>query len=629
MKLDSLHPPGFLRPFSLVPRWATRSILVFACLVVWPLNGHGQRLFEVSSGFPARGGFPPPERLSHEYGPIIVPRSGRLTMTVTASPNVRQEVMNLTREDSSVKKIWFDGEAVNLAAAGFPECNAFGSNPSVCTSVWDSPSGGSLSVEVLQSGVWNIWGEFSSPAQDYTLTVDFEAGPVVVGITPDSGSAGGHTQVRVSGQGFREDAMVLFDEVAATDVVVIDQGTLTCTAPPGLVGGAEITVLNPDPDRRPWNYGRPWGLFGRLAGQYAYTPAPPSSDPLVAEQYLTTVAGFFPEQASVLVDPNSKQQFEEFDLSVPGSGRLRFETWAFIPITGPTYGGPGDELNFEAFNDSSAVRTFVGGDGLVRSTSTECGEIAFVDEVAEHYDAVICQSVDVFGAAAAGQGTFKMWGPARLSALFNDFRSAPYQYYAAGVYFAYQPVVTGVDPSFGTESGGSIVTIRGEHFGTGAQAFFGDVAAANVTVLDKQTLTCTVPPKQAGAPATVDVHVDLLGMRATLESGFTYGGSNDDRDDDGLVFPVEIFMGLNPDVFDSRDAFTLAVEGIVLKFTFRRAKGTTLEGVVQWSADLRAWNGEGFSESVVADMGAYELVEAQLSIVPGSRDARFVRLLVR
>ena len=550
-------------------------------------------------------------------------------MTVTASPNVRQEVMNLTREDSSVKKIWFDGEEKNLAAAGFPECNAFGSNPSICTSVWDSPAGGQLSVEVLQSGVWNTFGEFSSPAQNYTLTVDFEAGPVVTAIAPNSGSAGGHTQVTVSGTGFEADAMVLFDEVAATDVVVINQGTLTCTTPPGLIGGAEITVLNPDPDRRPWNYGRPWGLFGRLPGQFTYTPAPPSGDPLSAEQYLLTVAGFFPEQASVLVDPSSKQQFEEFNLSIPGPGRLRFETWAFTPITGPTYGGIGDELNFEAFNDSSAVRTFVGGDGVVRSTATECTEIGFVDEVAEYYDAVICQSVDIFDAPAAGQGTFRMWGPARLSALFNDFRSAPYQYFSAGVYFAHQPMITSVEPGFGVESGGTVATIRGEHFGSGAQVNFGDVTAENVAVLDGQTLTCTVPPKAAGGVATVDVHVDLLGMRATLESAFTYGGGLGDQDNDGLDLPVEIFMGLDPDVFDSRDAFTLDVDQLVLTFTFRRAKGTTLEGIVQWSADLAVWHGDGFSESVVADMGSYELIEARLSIAVGSQDTRFVRLLVR
>jgi hypothetical protein len=157
-------------------------------------------------------------------------------------------------------------------------------------------------------------------------------------------------------------------------------------------------VLVPDPIEARWNYGRPWGVFGTLPGGFTYSPAKTRGPAQSTERLLGTYSGFFKEQRNVNVDPQSKQQFAEFNFNIPGAGRLRWEAWAFIPITGPVYGPPSDPLNFEAFNDSTAVRGFRRGDGQPANTNVTCTSLTYF------YAPVICGSTQIVDVTGSGAG---------------------------------------------------------------------------------------------------------------------------------------------------------------------------------------------------------------------------------
>ena len=132
---------------------------------------------------------------------------------------------------------------------------------------------------------------------------------------------------------------------------------LRCLTPPGIAGDAEVTVINPDPENRPFNYGGPYGVFGSLERGYRYTtPLPPTDQE--AERLVATFAGRFPAKRITELQESADLPFE-----IPGAGKLRFEAWAFVPILGAIRGTDDDPTNLEYHNDSTAVPWFVGGNG--------------------------------------------------------------------------------------------------------------------------------------------------------------------------------------------------------------------------------------------------------------------------
>lgn len=81
------------------------------------------------------------------------------------------------------------------------------------------------------------------------------------------------------------------------------------------------------------------------------------------------------------------------------------------------------------------------------------------------------------------------------------------------------PQLFNVSPSFGPETGGTRVTLRGAGFIEPAQVFFGTETATRVVVLDDVSIAATVPPGMIGA---VDVRLVTPGGEAVLAGGFRY-----------------------------------------------------------------------------------------------------------
>jgi plastocyanin len=83
------------------------------------------------------------------------------------------------------------------------------------------------------------------------------------------------------------------------------------------------------------------------------------------------------------------------------------------------------------------------------------------------------------------------------------------------------PSISGVSPSSGTATGGTVVSISGTNFSTSGTTTvtFGGSAATNVNVASSTSITATTPAHAAG---TVDVVVNTGGSSATASGAFTY-----------------------------------------------------------------------------------------------------------
>ena len=81
------------------------------------------------------------------------------------------------------------------------------------------------------------------------------------------------------------------------------------------------------------------------------------------------------------------------------------------------------------------------------------------------------------------------------------------------------PKIDSVSPVSGPAAGGTLITIAGEHFQTGAKVSMGGVAASVISVTPT-SIGAATPPHVAGK-----VDVDLTSpdnQRAALPNGFTY-----------------------------------------------------------------------------------------------------------
>jgi phosphatidylserine/phosphatidylglycerophosphate/cardiolipin synthase-like enzyme len=82
------------------------------------------------------------------------------------------------------------------------------------------------------------------------------------------------------------------------------------------------------------------------------------------------------------------------------------------------------------------------------------------------------------------------------------------------------PIISGITPNSGPDSGGTAVTINGTGFVSGATVSFGGTQATSVNVLGSTTITATAPAHVAGALNVVVANPS--GQSNTLTNGYTY-----------------------------------------------------------------------------------------------------------
>jgi hypothetical protein len=82
----------------------------------------------------------------------------------------------------------------------------------------------------------------SNPKLTYTLG-NPSLLPVITGISPDRGPLAGGTKVTLTGSGFTGATEVLFDGIPGTDLVVVDDNTITVRTPAGVTAPNDVDVV--------------------------------------------------------------------------------------------------------------------------------------------------------------------------------------------------------------------------------------------------------------------------------------------------------------------------------------------------------------------------------------------------
>lgn len=68
--------------------------------------------------------------------------------------------------------------------------------------------------------------------------------PTITSVSPSSGDLGGGMVAQITGSNFFSGAMVRFGSTLATNVVVVNSTTITCTVPPGVAGVVTVSVTS-------------------------------------------------------------------------------------------------------------------------------------------------------------------------------------------------------------------------------------------------------------------------------------------------------------------------------------------------------------------------------------------------
>lgn len=84
--------------------------------------------------------------------------------------------------------------------------------------------------------------------------------------------------------------------------------------------------------------------------------------------------------------------------------------------------------------------------------------------------------------------------------------------------------ISGVSPNSGDTAGGTVVTIAGANFASGATVSFGGSSASNVSFVSSSQLKATTPAHTAGSVTVAVTNPD--GTSATLAGGYTFGSSS-------------------------------------------------------------------------------------------------------
>jgi IPT/TIG domain len=85
----------------------------------------------------------------------------------------------------------------------------------------------------------------TGPIDPWQPYPDASSPPLLSGLSPNNGGVAGGTLVAITGAGFTGATAVTFGGTAATAVTVVNNNTITCTAPAKTAGSYDVVVTTP------------------------------------------------------------------------------------------------------------------------------------------------------------------------------------------------------------------------------------------------------------------------------------------------------------------------------------------------------------------------------------------------
>ncbi|MDS1029511.1 IPT/TIG domain-containing protein [Bacillota bacterium LX-D] len=350
--------------------------------------------------------------------------------------------------------------------------------------------------------------------------------PEINAVFPAVGPKLVKTKIKIAGKDFLKGATVYIGTALATDVDVIDNQTITAYTPANDVGEYDVTVVNTD------------SSSATLTKGFRYTN--PASNPqiyLITPNKVVTTGGTivqisgkdFRKDVQVFID-GIEVDLYDFDES---QGLIWVKTPAHVP----------GQVDVTVLNSDGGLAVY--GDftyvvpqstPIIESVTPAKGNVAGGTQVVIIGNDFRTGCKVFFGGNAATiVGTVKynqltVLTPAGKAgkvsvSVINDPDIGSFTLDNAFEYTVTQPTITSVTPSQGTYLGGTLVTITGEQFLTGAQVYIGNVEAAVQSLTEKQItiLTGASGTQQSPVLGYKDVKVvNPDGSSAVLQNGFRY-----------------------------------------------------------------------------------------------------------
>jgi IPT/TIG domain len=435
--------------------------------------------------------------------------AGTVNVTVTtptgtspASPaNVFAYGVSVTRLSPTAGPVG-GGTLVTITGSGFTGATAvdFGTTPATNLTIVsstlitvDSPAGtGAVNVTVTTP----LGTSATSPADVFT----YAAVPTVAALTPTIGSQLGGTMVSIIGNGFTGATTVTFGTTLATNLTVVSDSLMTVESPAG-IGIVDVTVTTPGGTSAT----SPADRFTYAVGP-AVSGLSPAAGPRVGGTLVTIVGSGFTGATAVdfgTAPATSLTVVSDTTLTVispPGAGTVNVTvttpagTSAISPTDQFTYSATVTGLSPTTGPQSGGTLVTITGTAFTGAT-----EVDFGTTPATNLTVVSDTSITVDSPPGTGTVNVTVTTPAGTSAA----SSADLFTYAVG------PTVSGVSPSSGLGSGGTLVTITGSGF-TGATAVNFGTAAVTTLVSASDTQLVVVSPT-AKTLGLVDVTVTTPG----------------------------------------------------------------------------------------------------------------------
>ncbi|WP_344592857.1 IPT/TIG domain-containing protein [Streptomyces violaceusniger] len=330
--------------------------------------------------------------------------------------------------------------------------------------------------------------------------------PVVTSVSPTQGNPAGGTPVTINGSGFTGATVVRFGPNLATNVVVVSNTQITARTPPGS-GTAKVTVTGPTGTSTQ----NVFFTYTTVAAP-VLTALSPTSGPTGGGNTVTLTGTNLTGATQVLFGATPAIILTNTPTQITVNAPAGTGT---VNITATTPGGTSNPLPYTYTTVSAPTLTNLNptsgptsGGNTVTLTGTNLTGATQV----------------LFGATPATILTntptqITVNAPAGPPSVVNVTVTTPggisnplsYIYVAA-------PVVTGVTPQFGPDTGGTSVTITGSGLALANAVHFGPNLAAGFTVVSDNQLTATAPP----GTGTVVVTVTTPGGTSTLGPGSPY-----------------------------------------------------------------------------------------------------------
>ena len=418
------------------------------------------------------------------------------SLTPTAGAAIGGTVVTITGTG------FLSGATVKIGGNTCTNLTVFSSTSITCTTA--AHASGAANVVVTNTDL-----------QTGTLTngYTFELAPSITSVSINAGPIAGGSLITVTGANFISGATVAIDGVSCTGVSFVSATSLTCTTPAHSVGVVNVVVTNPD------------SQIGTLTNGYTYQLAPtvtrvtPNAGALGGGTFVTVTGTGFVSGATITFDGVAcSTPTRVSSTSMTCMTPLHVAGLVTVDVANSD-GQSGSTGGAYTYQDAPVISTIapIGGPLAGGATITITGT-GFLSGATVTVGGSSCSSVNVLSSTSLTCVTpSHALGAANVVITNPDTQTG----LATGGYtYQLAPTVSSISPANAPATIGTLVTINGVGFLSGATVTIGGTACTGVSVVSLTQLTCTTPIHSAGLASVVVTNFD--NQSGTDSNSFTF-----------------------------------------------------------------------------------------------------------